>query len=678
MVVVGLDTSALQEIQNRQKELLDIIDSLRDQDIGRYVELPQIIVVGDQSSGKSSVLEAISRVRFPSKSGLCTRFATELVLRTAREPSIQVTIKPRPEEPDDVKKKLEEFNNTQFEKADLEDIIKQASGHMGLDDNGGWHRFSKRILRVKVSGPDVPQLTLVDLPGFYHSGDKNQPLAGRQVVNGLVKEYMEQKSSIILAVVSANNLPIMQQVIEEIDGHDEDRHRTLGIITKPDKLDKGSEDEDVYLQLLKNARDSLHYLTHGWHVLRNRAEHEARGFSSRDKTESELFQSDPWDSVPKENKGIASLRDKLSCMLLRHIERSLPRVRKHIEQNIKDRERILRALGEERCNESDWRGYLEKVARRFTGLAEQAVEGSYTDDEFFGDICPGTEPEGDRGQKNLRAHVRRLNRTFVAVMHKKGAKRVIQWRDKADEEPWVSVSVPPELEKLAARYDVNDPVPITQDELEQDIRKWAAVFLGREFPGSYNTKLALKLFESQAKPWESIGTRHIDLVMEAAESFANAALSHVMGDDEKGRNRIVTAFVTPFFQEKRRDLENKLQELLPRYNKTGFSLALEDAFEQRITERAMRLVDRQVETMLDDAAVKVPEPAMRALKNPEFAQVAMNQRYSSIQQFGIERVVDYMVEYYGVSCSEHYADSNTSLSAHGPQLTILFSDPARC
>lgn len=62
-------------------QLMDAIDMLRSQGINRFVSLPQIIVCGDQSAGKSSVLEAISGVTFPIDSNLCTRFPTELVLR---------------------------------------------------------------------------------------------------------------------------------------------------------------------------------------------------------------------------------------------------------------------------------------------------------------------------------------------------------------------------------------------------------------------------------------------------------------------------------------------------------------------------------------------------------------------------------------------------------------------
>ena len=72
--------------------LLNTIDGLRALGVAEHVDLPQIIVVGDQSSCKSSVLEAISRVRFPVDGDTCTRFATEIVLRRASETTVHVSI----------------------------------------------------------------------------------------------------------------------------------------------------------------------------------------------------------------------------------------------------------------------------------------------------------------------------------------------------------------------------------------------------------------------------------------------------------------------------------------------------------------------------------------------------------------------------------------------------------
>lgn len=61
--------------------LLEKIDKLFACNVGNYVDLPQLVVVGDQSSGKSSVLEGLTRLAFPRDSGLCTRFATQIIFR---------------------------------------------------------------------------------------------------------------------------------------------------------------------------------------------------------------------------------------------------------------------------------------------------------------------------------------------------------------------------------------------------------------------------------------------------------------------------------------------------------------------------------------------------------------------------------------------------------------------
>ena len=75
-----------------QIQLLDLVDSLCAEGLSEFTALPQLIVCGDQSSGKSSLLEAISGVPFPRKDNLCTRFATEVILRRASVSEIRVSL----------------------------------------------------------------------------------------------------------------------------------------------------------------------------------------------------------------------------------------------------------------------------------------------------------------------------------------------------------------------------------------------------------------------------------------------------------------------------------------------------------------------------------------------------------------------------------------------------------
>src|ERR1700743_388140 len=103
-----MSSVALQSKDHR--DLLDIIDNLRSKGVGRYVDLPEIIVCGDQSAGKSSVLEAISGMSFPTKDNLCTRFATELVLRRDATHGVKVSITPASERSADERERLSNFS----------------------------------------------------------------------------------------------------------------------------------------------------------------------------------------------------------------------------------------------------------------------------------------------------------------------------------------------------------------------------------------------------------------------------------------------------------------------------------------------------------------------------------------------------------------------------------------
>ena len=75
-------------------DLLDKIDKLFACNVGDLIDLPQLVVVGDQSSGKSSVLEGLTNLPFPRDSTLCTRFATQISFRRSQHASITVSIKP--------------------------------------------------------------------------------------------------------------------------------------------------------------------------------------------------------------------------------------------------------------------------------------------------------------------------------------------------------------------------------------------------------------------------------------------------------------------------------------------------------------------------------------------------------------------------------------------------------
>ncbi|KAI1522465.1 interferon-induced GTP-binding protein Mx2, partial [Pyrenophora tritici-repentis] len=84
--------------------LLRKIDQLREKNVGQHVPLPQLVVVGDQSSGKSSLLESLTGVPFPRDLELCTRYATQITSRRDPESRVDIKIIAGPHASDDHKK----------------------------------------------------------------------------------------------------------------------------------------------------------------------------------------------------------------------------------------------------------------------------------------------------------------------------------------------------------------------------------------------------------------------------------------------------------------------------------------------------------------------------------------------------------------------------------------------
>ncbi|KAF2176238.1 hypothetical protein K469DRAFT_760882 [Zopfia rhizophila CBS 207.26] len=156
--------------------------------------LPQVIVCGDQSSGKSSIVEAISGVSFPIKSNLCTRFLTKLVLR-----------------------------KTSHSRSDSEQLSLKGRAAMAISTHG--RAISTDLLRVEVSGPDRPHLTIVDLPGLIYSETKQQSASD-----------VEEPRSIILVVVLVKNDYANQIVLKLAHAAYKKGTRTLSVIIKPNTL----------------------------------------------------------------------------------------------------------------------------------------------------------------------------------------------------------------------------------------------------------------------------------------------------------------------------------------------------------------------------------------------------------------------------------------------------------
>jgi Dynamin family/Dynamin central region len=524
------DKTPLIKLQSKDhEEILNVIDQLRLEGVSKYINLPQLIVCGDQSSGKSSVLEAISGLEFPAKDNVCTRFATELILRRAPESGVTASIHADDDRPAVEKERIRRFRSSTVKLAQFASIVKEAENHIGAGRDG--HMFSKDVLRVEVSGPTQPHLTLVDLPGLYHAPDESQSAEGVEFVESLVLSYIRNKRSVLLAVISAKSEIALQKVTTFTRKVDPKGKRTMGIITKPDTLPKNSDMEQSFLNLAMNKRVVFRL---GWHVLKNREHHE-RDFTldQRRESEAQFFASRIWATVPPFRIGIESLRPRLSTVLRDHILSQLPSLIDEATQSYKETEASLQRLGKARDTVSDQRRYLLHSSEHFSTLMSNAIDGVYFN-PFFGDAM---EDEGYA--RRLRAVVQNRLSDFSEALEEKGMQRkIIDDAESIDSED--------------AQIYHSDFV----DEVQQRMRRSR----GRELPGTFNPLIIGDLFYLQSRPWGIMVAECIDRLLEDVHKAIVPIIRHIL--DEKSSTGLLEHIVTPSLDKIEMSLRMKTTELL--------------------------------------------------------------------------------------------------------------------
>ncbi|QIW96149.1 hypothetical protein AMS68_001667 [Peltaster fructicola] len=343
---VPVDTEAVRIAMNalratEQVELLDAMDDLRKENISTFLNIPQIVVCGDQSSGKSAVLEAISRLPFRSGSKTATCFPTELILRNAPTTSLRVSIAPHSYRLNPKASSLPTFEMTAQSIDEFQSIHDVAAEFLNSHAKSGPIMFDS--LRIEVTGPEQPHLTLVDLPGLTNSTPKGMSRHTPRRIKNLMSSYLNQPRTIILAVVNAAYDSALSSVLGMIS--DEIRPRTMGIVTHPDAIDTIDSTNDWKEILNHNRRYTLGL---GWHALCN-LNHESkdRTAEKRDQQEAVFFRTGSWASVDPQLCGVDTLRQKLSKHLLTLTRDEMPALLTAIAQHIEDRKQILEQYGPE-------------------------------------------------------------------------------------------------------------------------------------------------------------------------------------------------------------------------------------------------------------------------------------------------------------------------------------------
>jgi hypothetical protein len=240
-------------------------------------------------------------------------------------------------------------------------LATQVMGVSGSDESESTKSaFAKDTLSIEIEGPSRPQLTLVDIPGLIQSSTKGVSDADVALVAEITQRYISQPRTICLAVISATNDAANQPILNKVRQFDPEGARTLGIITKPDRLSPGSGSETKFLEL---ARNEDVYFRLGWHVLKNRS-YEQRDCSLEDRNfaESAYFSTSNFKTLPANNLGIDALRIRLSQLLFEHVKQELPKLRKDLEDALDVAKNKIAKLGYSRATSLECRAYLSQLS----------------------------------------------------------------------------------------------------------------------------------------------------------------------------------------------------------------------------------------------------------------------------------------------------------------------------
>ncbi|SCO76705.1 uncharacterized protein FRV6_00917 [Fusarium oxysporum] len=427
-------STSLNELLSAYADVFDAVDSLQEAGMKREL-IPKLVVTGDQSSGKSSVLEAICQVPFPVDQDLCTRFPIELIQRKADKGSIIVNIsvvEPTPN-PDALNQFTREL--VPGDSVGLGAAIQEASSLiLGNTPGSTNHRhFSRDVLRIIISGPDKYPLTLVDLPGFFQSTNMNQNEKDKEIVDEIVAPYLREPRNGILLIMPAYVLWNVLRAPSEVAcaAVDPSGTRTLGIFTA---LDKSTYKDQIKKHF--SGQESW-YPQNGWHGLKNLSTEERRQGENRDEVETAFF-AKKWPEIDRSCKGIESLRPKLSEFLANQIREHLGGLISDVETEIKALDAQLESLGRKKTTEQQQRDYLSRMAGDFRQLCFSAVQGHYSED-FFNDPKDSAQKSQD---KRLQSVARALGQQFISTMIEKGKKTQLQATDCNEEEQIHNALVP--------------------------------------------------------------------------------------------------------------------------------------------------------------------------------------------------------------------------------------------
>jgi len=313
--------------------LLPVINKLQDvlATMGAHpLDLPQIAVVGSQSAGKSSVLETLVGKDFlPRGNDIVTR--RPLILQLLNTNHIN-----GPDRGKEWATFLHTKNERWYDYRKIRSEIRRETDRVAPGQ-----AISDNPIRLAINSPSVVNLTIVDLPGMTKVPVGNQPKDIDEQIRQLLLKYITKENCIILAISPANSDLANSDALQLARGVDPNGNRTLGVITKVDLMDQGTN-------ALNYLNGNVVPLKLGYVGIVNRSQQDiidGKTIQDAIKAESRFFSTHKDYRSISDRCGSSFLGMQMNNVLINHIKRVLPNIKNQIQKDVSKLEDELAGYG---------------------------------------------------------------------------------------------------------------------------------------------------------------------------------------------------------------------------------------------------------------------------------------------------------------------------------------------
>ncbi|XP_045763915.1 dynamin-1-like protein isoform X9 [Maniola jurtina] len=360
--------------------LIPVINKLQDvfNTVGAdAIQLPQIVVLGNQSSGKSSVIESlVGRSFLPRGPGIVTR--RPLILQLVYSPKDSKEHRSAEEGTVNLEEWAKFLHTKEKIYSNFDEIrqeIERETDRMAGNNKG----ICPEPINLKIFSTRVVNLTLVDLPGITKVPIGDQPEDIENQIRNLIIKYIANPNSIILAVTAANTDMATSEAIKMAKEVDPDGRRTLAVVTKLDLMDAGTDAIDILCGRVIPVKLGIIGVV-------NRSQQDIidrKSITDALKDEATYLQR-KYPTIASRN-GTPYLAKTLNRLLMHHIRDCLPELKVRVNVMISQFQSLLNSYGEDVSDKSQT---LLQIITKFASAYCSTIEGTARNIETT-ELCGG-------------------------------------------------------------------------------------------------------------------------------------------------------------------------------------------------------------------------------------------------------------------------------------------------